>query len=69
MIKVKLIRSLPRTFKVDVFIAPGTHAQEDAVNKQINDKERVMAALENPSILRVVNKGVAKADKIENSCC
>lgn len=68
MIKVKLIRSLPRNYKVDVYITPGTHAQENAVNKQINDKERVMAAIENPSILRVVNKGVANADRL-NTCC
>ncbi|KAL4431839.1 hypothetical protein ABPG74_015279 [Tetrahymena malaccensis] len=68
MIKVKLIRSLPRDYKVDVYITPGTHVQELSVNKQINDKERVMAAIENPSILRVVNKGVQNSDRLDNCC-
>ncbi|EAR83987.2 mitotic spindle-associated MMXD complex subunit MIP18, putative (macronuclear) [Tetrahymena thermophila SB210] len=68
MIKVKLIRSLPRDYKVDVYITPGTHVQELSVNKQINDKERVMAAIENPSILRVVNKGVSNSDRLDNCC-
>ena len=29
------MRSLPPRFKVDVKIAPGTHASEEAVNKQV----------------------------------
>ena len=50
------IRSLPRRFKVDVKITPGSHASEEAVNKQLNDKERVAAALENSNLLKVVNQ-------------
>ncbi|KAM7408344.1 hypothetical protein PAMA_002177 [Pampus argenteus] len=55
-IKVKLLRSLPDRFKIDVLITPGTHASEEAVNKQLADKERVAAALENASLLEVVNQ-------------
>ncbi|XP_054885408.1 cytosolic iron-sulfur assembly component 2B [Poeciliopsis prolifica] len=55
-IKVKLLRSLPERFKIDVHITPGTHASEEAVNKQLADKERVAAALENSSLLEVVNQ-------------
>ncbi|NWI21450.1 MIP18 protein, partial [Crypturellus soui] len=55
-IKVKLIRSLPERFKVDVHITPGTHVSEHAVNKQLADKERVAAALENSHLLEVVNQ-------------
>eukprot|EP00470_Lotharella_oceanica_P003050 CAMPEP_0170172804 /NCGR_PEP_ID=MMETSP0040_2-20121228/6076_1 /TAXON_ID=641309 /ORGANISM="Lotharella oceanica, Strain CCMP622" /LENGTH=162 /DNA_ID=CAMNT_0010413653 /DNA_START=18 /DNA_END=506 /DNA_ORIENTATION=- len=55
-IRVKLLRSLPPRFKVDIAISPGTHNQEKAVNKQLNDKERVAAALENSNLLNVVNK-------------
>ncbi|XP_016333299.1 mitotic spindle-associated MMXD complex subunit MIP18-like [Sinocyclocheilus anshuiensis] len=55
-IKVKLLRSLPDRFKIDVHITPGTHASEDAVNKQLADKERVAAALENSQLLEVVNQ-------------
>ena len=29
-LRVKLIRSLPKRFKVDIFIFPGSHASEDA---------------------------------------
>ena len=55
-IRVKLLRSLPPRFKVDVAITPGTHASEHAVNKQLNDKERVAAALENDNLRGVVDK-------------
>ncbi|KAG7228438.1 hypothetical protein INR49_007611, partial [Caranx melampygus] len=41
---------------IDVHITPGTHASEEAVNKQLADKERVAAALENSSLLEVVNQ-------------
>jgi hypothetical protein len=55
-IRVKLIRSLPSRFDIIVQIQPGTHASELAINKQLADKERVAAALENPHLLGVVNK-------------
>jgi metal-sulfur cluster biosynthetic enzyme len=54
-IRVRLLRSIPRRFKVDVAIYPGTHASRDAVNKQLGDKERVAAALENAHLLEAVN--------------
>lgn len=49
-IRVKLDRCLPRRLKSRVYITPGTHNTEDSLNRQINDKERVSAALENPSL-------------------
>nr|GEX21963.1 protein AE7-like [Tanacetum cinerariifolium] len=55
-LRVKLMRSLPNRFKVDIRVAPGTHATEDAVNKQLNDKERVAAALENPNLVDMVDE-------------
>lgn len=55
-LRVKLLRSLPSSFKVEILIQPGTHASELAVNKQLNDKERVAAALENSHLLDVVHK-------------
>ncbi|KAL7481503.1 hypothetical protein ACHAW6_007184 [Cyclotella cf. meneghiniana] len=58
-IRVKLLRSLPSRFKVVVEIEPGTHASEHAVNKQLADKERVRAALENEHLLGVVNRCIA----------
>jgi metal-sulfur cluster biosynthetic enzyme len=60
-IRVKLLRSLPSSdrFKVTVRIEPGTHNSESSVNKQLADKERVCAALENKHLLGVVNKCIA----------
>ncbi len=55
-IKVKLLRSLPANYKIEVSIKPGTHSTELAINKQLADKERVAAALENIHLLQVVNK-------------
>lgn len=58
-IRVKLLRSLPPRFKVTVEITPGTHSSEQAVNKQLADKERVAAALENNSLITVINQCIA----------
>ncbi len=53
-ISVRLRAALPRRFKVGVGIAPGAHSDEAAVNKQLADKERVAAALENPGLRAMV---------------
>lgn len=58
-LRVKLLRSLPKRFKVTVRIEPGTHASETAVNRQLDDKERVCAALENDHLRGVVDKCIA----------
>lgn len=56
-IKVKLMRSLKQNYwNIDVRIKPGTHVSEVAINRQLNDKERVKASLENDHLLNVVNK-------------
>ena len=53
-IRLKLQRSLPYAYKTDIVLAPGSHDTEHDVNKQINDKERVAVALENPNLIKVV---------------
>lgn len=58
-IRVKLLRSLPPRFKVTVEITPGTHTSEVAVNKQLADKERVAAALENSNLINVINQCIS----------
>ncbi|KAI9352543.1 hypothetical protein DFJ73DRAFT_789822 [Zopfochytrium polystomum] len=55
-IRVRLLRALPDRFKVDIQVREGTHQSEQAVNKQLNDKERVAAAMENAHLLEVVNQ-------------
>ncbi|KAF8431745.1 FAM96B protein [Boletus edulis BED1] len=61
-IRVRLLRSLPPRFKVDIRVQPGSHQSELAVNKQLNDKERVAAALENPSIVETIEKCIETAE-------
>ncbi len=63
MIRVKLLRSLPTSFKVDLFIEKGKHELEADVNKQLNDKERVIAALEQPKLLAMVNNGLKESER------
>ncbi|QQK45522.1 ABC transporter, conserved site [Penicillium digitatum] len=48
-VRVRLEQSLPSRFRMDVRIKEGTHSTGDEVNKQLADKERVAAALENGS--------------------
>lgn len=62
-IRVKLLRSLPPRFKVTILISPGTHQSELAVNKQLNDKERVAAAMENAHLLDVVQGCLKNSDR------
>ncbi|XVE87295.1 hypothetical protein DITRI_Ditri18aG0105900 [Diplodiscus trichospermus] len=54
-LRVKLKEFFPPHFKVDIKVAPGSHADEESVNKQLNDKERVAAALENPNLRQLVD--------------
>jgi cytosolic iron-sulfur assembly component 2 len=58
-VRVKLLRALPPRFKVRVAVTPGAHAHEASVNKQLNDKERVAAALENSHLISVVERCIA----------
>lgn len=53
-IKIRIQTVLPPSFWVDVRIREGTHVTEEAINKQLGDKERVAAALENPALISVV---------------
>merc|ERR1711976_1055037 len=50
-VRYKLGKSLKPRVKIDVMITPGSHSSEASINKQLNDKERVSSALENPSLL------------------
>lgn len=55
-VRVRLEQSLPPRFRVDVRIKEGTHSTGDAVNKQLADKERVAAAMENGTLVGVIRK-------------
>jgi len=64
MIKVKLLNTISSKYKIDVYIEPGKHYTEDAINKQLNDKERVYAALETDSLKKMVSKGLKNEDEM-----
>ncbi|KAG9318186.1 FAM96B protein [Chiua virens] len=84
-IRVRLLRSLPPRFKVDIRVKPGSHQSELAgalprlynmhtwvklvpislVNKQLNDKERVAAALENSTLLETLEKCLLTAEMLD----
>ncbi|KAL4813390.1 hypothetical protein BDW67DRAFT_177973 [Aspergillus spinulosporus] len=55
-VRVRLEQSLPPRFRVNVQIKEGTHSTADEVNKQLADKERVAAALENGTLMGVIAK-------------
>ncbi|EDV27144.1 uncharacterized protein TRIADDRAFT_54797 [Trichoplax adhaerens] len=55
-IRVKLQRCLDQDYKLDIYVTKGSHDTEDGVNKQINDKERVAAAIENPNVKKLVEE-------------
>ena len=55
----KLSRSLPPTVKITVLVKPETHVNWKAIGKQLKDKERVRAAMENEHLRRVVEECIA----------
>jgi metal-sulfur cluster biosynthetic enzyme len=55
-VRVRLEQALPPRFRVDVRIKKGTHSTDEQVNKQLGDKERVAAALENGTLMGVLKK-------------
>ncbi|CAB0035741.1 unnamed protein product [Trichogramma brassicae] len=61
-IRVKLERHLLAHFKLDIFIKEGTHVTEQEINKQVNDKERIAAAMENPNLREVVEKCIREEE-------
>ncbi|CAH2269270.1 MIP18 family protein galla-2 [Pararge aegeria] len=60
-IRVQLLRALPSRFKVTVEVSEGTHMSEHAVNKQLADKERVAAALENNNLVQIINQCIVNS--------
>ncbi|TNJ26625.1 Cia2 [Giardia muris] len=60
-LKIKLVRCLPRRFRVRVRCRPGAHAEAASLGKQVNDKERALAAMTNPGVAAVVDAVTAPA--------
>lgn len=49
--------------KMQIEIEPGTHDSAEAITKQLNDKERRFAAMENPDIFRCVTEAVTAGEE------
>ncbi|KAG8921198.1 hypothetical protein FRC02_000384 [Tulasnella sp. 418] len=62
-IMVRLIRSLPQRYKVRISMTPGSHQHVEQVTKQLNDKERVAAAMEVDALMENINQCLATAGK------
>lgn len=58
-VRTKLEENLPYNFKLDIFIKEGSHTTAAELSKQINDKERVAAAMENKNIKDMVQSCVS----------
>ncbi|NXM76832.1 FA96A protein, partial [Serilophus lunatus] len=61
-LRIKLQRCLPFRHKLEIYISEGTHSTEEDINKQINDKERVAAAMENPTLREMVEQCVTEPE-------
>ncbi|KAG7132325.1 MIP18 family protein like [Verticillium longisporum] len=55
-IRFRLEQALPPNYRIDVRIKENTHSQDEQVNKQLSDKERVAAAVENDTLKGVLDK-------------
>lgn len=61
-VRVRLEQALPPRFRIDVRMKEGTHSTGDAVNKQLGDKERVAAAMENGTLVGVIKNMLATCE-------
>ncbi|GAB5356643.1 hypothetical protein AAMO2058_000307100 [Amorphochlora amoebiformis] len=59
----RLESSLPSDVKVCVQLAPNSHDQEEAVNKQLADAERTRAALENPALENLILESLSSYNR------
>jgi len=56
-LRTRLERTLPAgSVKLDILVLEGSHQTASEVSKQINDKERVAAAMENPNLRATVEE-------------
>ncbi|KAG9015945.1 hypothetical protein FRB90_004087 [Tulasnella sp. 427] len=62
-IMVRLYRSLPQRYKVKISMTPGSHQHVAQVTKQLNDKERVAAAMEVDAIMESINNCLSTAGR------
>lgn len=57
-IATKLLYGISPDYKMNLYIFPGSHNTEHDINKQINDKERVAAAMENKVVFKTIKPSI-----------
>lgn len=55
-IRIKLARHFGPRWYLDIHVHPGSHLDETDINKQLSDKERVAAAIENTNLMLVIDE-------------
>jgi metal-sulfur cluster biosynthetic enzyme len=57
-IRARLHFTLPVTtfWKVQLIVPHASHLQAEEIERQVNDKERVAAAMENPTVMNEINR-------------
>ena len=48
--------------KLEIKVAEGRHDRGDEIDRQVNDKERVAAAMENEFVMNVINELIKEPD-------
>ncbi|XP_035207329.1 cytosolic iron-sulfur assembly component 2A-like isoform X1 [Stegodyphus dumicola] len=61
-VRIKLERYWGKELKLDIYLKEGTHATAHAVSKQLNDKERIAAAMENPNLKEMIENCINEDD-------
>lgn len=57
-VRTKLERELIGAWRFRIGIVPGSHLNEIEINKQLNDKERISAAIENSHLLKIIENSI-----------
>ncbi|KAI2626398.1 FAM96B protein [Xylaria nigripes] len=55
-VRVRLEKALPPNYRIDIQIKEGSHSDADQINKQLSDKERVVAAQQNANLKMMLDK-------------
>ncbi|XP_055319914.1 MIP18 family protein galla-1 isoform X2 [Sitodiplosis mosellana] len=61
-LRIKIERNIQHKLKLDIYIKKGAHSTEEEINKQINDKERIAAAMENPNLRNLVEECIREEE-------
>jgi len=62
-IRVKLQENLLCHYKLDINIKSDSHNEAASISKQINDKERIAAAMENPALMQIIQECIGEIER------